>query len=308
MKMIITALLQKFDSKTLTRTLLFACFLMGGLPVLHAQFSGGVTTGLQFTRIEGPSEVDAAGTALETFDNITGFYIGPSFSYRFTDRFGIRAEALYSKRGVRYQYKGPSYRNFVLDNNQGTVQLTGNATQQLIVNTHYIDLPLSAYVRLGNFEFHGGGFVSLLAQSVADGSIQFTYQTPNQPQTTVEYNLRYNYRRDGAGEFDDDGATVVAENINGRTATMPKTLGAYYEVPEKKDPLYRSLDYGIHAGASYYLSRSLYIGGRFRYGLADVTNTSGDFARKESDVQGLPVTRADHDRSITIEARVGFSF
>jgi hypothetical protein len=288
----------------------FALFSLFFLPafVAQAQFRGGVTTGLNFTRITGPSETDAAGNALETFDNLTGFFIGPSFSFPITDRFGLRGEALYSKRGVKYTYNGPSFRTFTLDNNQGSAFVTGSSQYQLVVNTHYIDVPVSAYVRLGNFEMHGGGFVSLLAQAVGDGTQRFTYQTPNQPETTIELKYRHNYRRDDVGEFVDNDQTFVAENINGRQSTMPSVVGAYYDAPSKSANLYNTLDYGVHAGLSYYLSRSLFAGVRFRYGLADLTNSAVDFAKLAPDANQVPTTRDDFDRSVTVEARVGFSF
>ena len=266
---------------------------------LHAQLHYGFKTGLNFARFDGPSETDNTGKSLETWKNVTGFHIGASFSHPFTDNFGLRGELLYSKRGAKYTYDGQSNTLFNLPNGN---TLTGASRYLLSINNSYLDLPVLAYGRLGDFEFSGGGYVGLLIQSVADGSL--TYQDASN--NNLQFNLRYNYRKDDPGGSD-ASTEKVAATLDGRLVELPKTIGAYYEYPEDRGHLYRSVDYGLMGGVAYYFSHSLYAGVRLQYGLADITNDRADLQRASTDNTNL-VYRADKDRNLVWQVSVGFGF
>lgn len=272
----------------------------------QAQLRYGFKTGLNFARMDGPSEVNAAGENLENWKSITGFHIGLSLGYKVNDYFGVRGELLYTKRGAKYTFEGDSYRIFRYDG--GSTQATGRSRYLINITNAYVDLPIVAYGRWKDFELSAGGYVGLLIQSTGDGSLSFTGGRTVPLQNSIsdlEFNLNHNYRKDDplGGETDQ---TVVVK-VDAKTLELPKTLGAYYDYPEDKGRLYNSVDYGLVAGLTYYLSRSLYAGVRLQYGLADITKSEADLSKGRTD-NGNLLFRDDKDRNVVIQASVGFSF
>ncbi|MCC6461484.1 MAG: PorT family protein [Saprospiraceae bacterium] len=272
----------------------------------QAQLRYGFKTGLNFARMDGPSEVNTAGENLENWKSITGFHIGLSLGYKVNDYFGVRGELLYTKRGAKYTFEGDSYRIFRYDG--GSTQATGRSRYLINITNAYVDLPIVAYGRWKDFELSAGGYVGLLIQSTGDGSLSFTGGRTVPLQNSIsdlEFNLNHNYRKDDplGGETDQ---TVVVK-VDAKTLELPKTLGAYYDYPEDKGRLYNSLDYGLVAGLTYYLSRSLYAGVRLQYGLADITKSEADLSKGRTD-NGNLLFRDDKDRNVVIQASVGFSF
>jgi Outer membrane protein beta-barrel domain len=288
----------------------FLCILTlsaGFLSPLTAQINGGVRIGLNLSNMSGPLEADAAGVSLESRDQYIGFHIGPSFSYAFTDNFGLRADLMYSRRGYKYRFTGPEQRSYSYNNSTTIRTANGTAQYALTVNNTYFDLPLVAYGRLGRFELSGGFYASLLFQSVGEGGLNFRWGDNYSPNST-DFNLNYNFRRDDPGESPDP-ATTTAVRINGEDFSVPTTLGAYYNQPDAQGNLFKGVDYGVVAGAAFYLRSSLYVGARLQYGLADITRTSADFSVSSRDAStGKLQTRDDNDRTFNIQVSVGFAF
>lgn len=301
-----------FQFMTVRFITLFSCMLFAA--TLSAQFRGGVKTGLNFSTLKGTPETDANGAALESVKNFTGFHIGPTFSYGFTDQAGIRGELLYSKKGAKYTYTGPGSRTFVLENNLGKVATTGTSTVQVAVTHVGLDIPVTAYYRLGDFEISGGVYGSLILQKVGDGALQYSWD--KQTGTiggSFESFLDYNFNKDELGESKGETFQEVIiqqdpDGFNKRISKLPQTFGAYYDYPEDRGNLYKSFDYGVIGGLTYYLSRSLFIGGRVQYGLADLTNNNADFGFQNLNQSSTAATRNDKDYNFTIQASVGFSF
>lgn len=281
---------------------------------LDAQIRYGFKTGLNFASIKGPSDVDADGRELESWGNVTGFHIGATFAYAFTDNYRLQTELLYSKRGAKYTFDGDSYRVFRYTN--GQTLSTGNSRYLINVNNSYLDIPLVFVARWGDFELSGGAYAGLLLSSVGDGSLRFSGKTVPLGNTVTNnetgvselvFNISHNYRKDdpGAGEGDEK---VIAK-VDARNIEMPKTLGAYFDYTEDKGSLYSSLDYGLVGGLAYYLSSSLYLGARLQYGLADVTNNKADLSKTEINItDGTMIYRDDKDKNFVIQVSVGFSF
>lgn len=273
----------------------------------QAQLRYGFKTGLNFAHIEGPSELSAAGANLESWKSLTGFHIGLVLGYSINDYFGLRGELLYTKRGAKYTFEGESYRIFRFEG--GSIASTGNSRYLINVNNAYLDLPVLAYGRWKDFELSAGAYVGLMVQSIGDGSLTYTGGRTTSLQNSIsdlEFNLDCNYRKDepGGGE---SGQTVTVK-VDAKTLEMPKTLGAYYDYPEDKGNMFNSIDYGMVAGLSYYMSRSLFLGLRLQYGLADITNNSADLAKARTEANGNLIYRNDKDRNMVIQASVGFSF
>ncbi|MCC7466745.1 MAG: PorT family protein [Saprospiraceae bacterium] len=301
---------------TLTRFTLLALAIFAFGQSLQAQVKYGFKTGLNFARFQGPSEVDNQGNNLESWSNSTGFHIGMTFSYKFSDRFGARGEVLYSKRGSKYTYDGQAYRFF--RHTTGQVYTTGNARYLINVNNSYIDVPVMVFGRFGNFEISGGGYVGFLVASSGEGSLRYSGKTALGNDVVVNvvnekelnFNLNHNYRRDdpGAGSSQGDTETTVNVKVDGFISETPKTMGAYYDYPEDKGALYNTLDFGIVGGLSYYISNALYIGVRLQYGLSDVTNNNADLAKSKTGENNSLIFRDDKDQNFMIQGSVGFSF
>jgi hypothetical protein len=271
----------------------------------QAQLKFGFKTGLNIARMTGPSELNDAGAGLEKWENITGFHIGATFAHKFTDNFGLRGELLYSKKGARYTFEGQSYRIF---NDNGTQTLTnGSATYRININNSYLDIPLVGYARFGNFEVSAGAYASVLLQSVGEGSLRYEGNTVplGNPTGELKFLLDYNFRRDDAGAG--DATQTITAQVDARTLELPRTLGAYYDLPEDNGPLYNTLDYGLVGGLSYYLSQAMYANVRLQYGLADLTNNDADLSKARTD-NGQLIFRDDRDRNFAIQISIGFSF
>ncbi len=293
--------------------------LFFGTFAANAQIKYGFKTGLNFSRFEGPAETNAAGESLENWENVTGFHIGMSFGYKFTDNFGLRGEMIYSKRGSKYTFEGPSYRIFKHAN--GSVLTNGNARYLINVNNSYLDLPIMAYARYKSFEISGGGYVGVMVQSTGEGSLRYSgktalgnevYDNANQNRELV-FNLNHNYRRDdpgGASSKSNDEAPLSVR-ADAFISETPKTMGAYFDHPEGSGNLYNTFDYGLVGGVTFYISRALYFHVRAQYGLADITNSKADLSKSEAPATTNPSDlkfRDDNDRNFVIQASVGFSF
>ena len=285
-------------------TFLFLLFIT----TAQAQIKYGFKTGLNFSTLSGPSELDIAGTELESWKNIVGFHIGISFATHFTDNFGMRAEFLYSKKGGEYKFEGPSYRNFYYPG--GVSYATGNAKYLINISNSYIDIPVIAFAKAGDFEFSAGGYVGFLVASDGEGSLLFTDgRTVNDPNVVIdntEFFLNYNFRKDDPGESVGDETQIV--RVDNRNLELPKTLGAYYDFSEDKGKYFKSLDYGLIGGVSYFMTSSLYASVRLQYGLADITNNNVDVQKASTNADKSPIFRDDKDKNFVIQASVGFSF
>ncbi len=285
---------------------------------VKAQIKYGFKTGLNFAHIIGTSETNDAGTDLETWKNTTGFHIGMTFAYKFTDHFGLRGEFLYSKRGAKYTFDGQSYRIF--KHTTGSVLTYGTSRYLIELNNSYLDLPIMAYGRLGDFELYAGGYVGILIQSAGEGSLRYSgktallgndvYVNPNKSDIVLNFNLNHNYRRDdpGAGSAESDNEAPVSVKVDGFISETPKTLGAYYDYPEGAGRLYNSLDFGLVGGVSFYISNALYLTGRVQYGLSDISNNDADLSKAHIGTNGELIYRDDKHQNFMIQASVGFSF
>ncbi len=285
-------------------TLLCATFAI----CAQAQLTPGVRIGLNISQLKGPSEVSASGAALESVSNLTGFLIGPSFSYPFTDNFGLRGEVLYSKKGTKYNFAGDVTRTFVQDGDQSVITTSGKQTTVLQITHNNLDLPLSVYARWGKLEVSGGVYASLFLTKVADGEQIYEWKNQDGSNGKISNILLYNYRRDKPGEGDNTQTEIAYLNSDQtRKSTLPKSLGAYYDYPQDLGSLFKSLDYGVSVGASIYLSRSLFVGGRLQYGLADLTNNGADQSKYERDDKGVLTLRNDKDYNYGFQIFAGFS-
>lgn len=277
--------------------LLFFPVFLGLITSLTSQdLSYGFRAGLSFSQIDGPLETG------EAYDMNTGFHIGFGLGMWFTDIWGARAELVYSQKGAKYSYDGPSYLMMVSRQNR---ELTFNGVRKtsLTINNSYIDLPVTVFARpLRWLEISAGMYAGFLVLPSGTGEMQFNSNGLD----PISIELDYNYYADKAREGSDNTVLVKAKaSIDEFDVSDP--AGAYYFQAEKKANLYRTLDFGATAGISFYLNRGLHLGARILYGMADITNTDADFST--SALEGnQPVSRSDKDQNLIYQASVGFNF
>jgi len=291
------------------RQLLFSVLLsaIAVLPLSAQEFSGGFRAGLNFITIDGPAEMSQDGSVTyETFNNTTGFHVGATFALAFTDLFGVKADLMYSQKGYETVYDGPSY--FYLyanaEDNDGTI-IFGDRQSELDVVNSYIDIPVTAYYRIGPVELEGGFSAGLLVNSRVSGGQ--TYQTVRYGlDNDIIFNVEGNFGRDNAA-----GAGILSRStvpLPNTDVLPPDVISAYYN-SNNDDHLYRRLDFGAIVGVSFYLNNGLFVGARYQHGLTDITNGENDL---RTTLDGATTERQfnteDEDNYRSLQVSVGFRF
>lgn len=293
-------------NKLILTLLLAGLMFMGEMTAQSNMFGFGFRAGLSFARLDGPSETGPDGASLEKYSMTNGFHIGATFDLRITDIMGLRSELMFSQRGTKYLYDGPSYYTL----SKGTVQelaLNGRRVQSQNVSNAYVDIPLLAWYKLGRFELTGGAYMGLLIASSGGGSIEFYGKSPVNPNDDLnpfKITLNHNYKSDKAGQHSIAEQKVT---ISGKDYSVPASLGAYYDFDKKDKNLYNALDFGWVIGASWYLNDNLYLGARYLSGFKDVDNNEYDISL-QSLQNGQFVRRADANKSRSLQFSIGFSF
>lgn len=288
------------------KKILFSLLLLIAGALQAQSIKGGFRAGLNFSTLSGPLETNAAGETLEEYRSSTGFHIGAVVNFQLTDYFGLRSELSYTQRGTEYGYNGESFWLFEAANG-GTFATTGTRTMVMTISNSYLNVPLSAYVRLGRFEFSGGAGVALLLAGRGEGELTYNGISPKgAPIEEFVTALDYNYGNDhfGRQDFREDIPIVV----DGVTVLAPRNIGAYYETPPGRKNLFKTHDFFLHGGLSFFLNRGMFISGRFYYGMTDVTRMVRDVSKLTLDSENNYILRDDKDQNISIEASIGFSF
>jgi Outer membrane protein beta-barrel domain len=279
----------------------------------NAQEMGyGIRVGINFNKLNAPSEMDADGNVLETHDFNTGFHVGGAIIFKFTDLFGLKTEFLFSQKGMKYKYEGPSFQFFTEELSGNQVKSTGDRLYRMTVTNSYIEFPITAYYKFGErFEVHGGFLVGFLAGSTAVGEFDYKGAFPvGNDDINFIQNLEFNYRKDQPASPDDiTNDTEVIEFLSQNDLVrFPKTVGAYYmDYPEKSGNFYNTFDFGLTGGFSFFINGGLFLMFSGNYGLVDITNNFYDISRLESD--GLNyIKRNDKDYNVSLQGSIGFSF
>ena len=236
-----------------------------------------------------------------------GFLVGALFRYWFTDLVGVKWELLYSQKGTDYNFNGAGYQ--ILPTETGSIlNLNGNQRINLNISNAYFDIPVLVYGKFGKFEVEAGVNIGLLIASTATGELAFSGTSQNgTPIDDFIATLDYKYRKDNPGEVDFTlGTTSI--NVDGTPNEIPRILQAYYQFPEDRGNYFNAIDFGLNVGAYYYWNQGLFIGGRFNYGLSDVTKDGYDVSRVELDGSQNFIPRTDKDRNISLQFSLGFSF
>lgn len=286
---------------------LFAFVLFGSFTSVFGQeFSGGFRAGLNFIGFSGDQETSTDGSmTFEEFKRTTGFHVGATFALAFTDLVGVKADLMYSQKGGEKRFNGPSYLYLYSgpDDQDGQVFFADLDAQIDVVNS-YIDIPVVGYYRLGALEFEAGASMGFLVNSQASGGQ--TYTNTRLTNNPIVFNVDGSYFSDDAGWDGILGRS--ATTLPGAQEPLPSVISAYYN-NNSNDPLYRRFDFALIGGINVFLNNGLFIGGRYQYGLTDITLPDNDLRlTNETRIGGREYNTEDKDYSRSFQASIGFRF
>ncbi len=264
--------------------------------ILHGQdrLSYGFKAGLNSSKLNGTVENGR-------YESSAGFHLGVIFQYAITDLFGVKGEFMYSQKGGDFFYDGPSF--FHLQDETSNILATGTRKMNVSISNDYLDFPFLAYGRLGPLEISGGINIGLLVGSSGVGQMKFSGTEPQFDEFTI--NLNHSYYADKAGEATSEEEEIV--RIGATQVSLPSEIGAYYEYDEKNASLFRFIDVGLNAGASFYVNDGLYLGVRANYGLTDVTKQDAEVVY-HTFAGNAPASGSVNNKQISYQFSIGFSF
>jgi len=282
--------------------------LLLAITLVNAQEIGyGFKAGLNFSTIQGESEMDGEGMDLESFKNNTGFQIGGIINFKIVDAFGIRTELLFSQKGGRYNYNGQSYQRLFLTNGD-EFMTEGLKEIDLNITNAYIDIPVMGYVKVNKWlEISAGANIGFLVASSAAGELRYSGNTAAGVEEFV-VSLDYKYFSDAPEEAKLLVDEPIIREVMNQFIEIPRGFGAYYDLSEGDETgLYNTIDLGVLAGINIYLNQGLSLGARMNYGLIDITKNDLDRSQFELN-DGQFIYREDMDRNISLQTFLTFSF
>lgn len=284
--------------------LIIFCFSLFSFNLSGQGLTYGFKAGLNFSTIQGDLE-ETEGAEFNT-----GFHIGAAINYKFVELQGIRFELMFSQKGQKYEYDGPSFHRYIA--NDGTdVFAIGNRKSLINISNSYLDFPIMWFGRVRPWLEVSAGFnVGFKLGSTGSGELIFTGNSVgNNNEIDNIFSLSYDYNDDST--FDISTLSEIENfvlNIDNKTVTLPTELEAYYEFDEVSGRYYNGFDAGLNAGVSFFLNQGLFVGVRLNYGLIDVTNNDVDYSRLSLDENNQLIFRDDNDRNVSIQTSIGFSF
>ncbi len=276
------------------------------------EYGTAFRVGLNFSKFKAPSETGANGD-LEDFSTYTGFHVAGGVVFKLLENYGLKAEIMFSQNGGRYRYEGESFQIYQAPFTAEPVRSTGKRTTTLRITNSYIELPITGYAKLGKFEFQLGASLGFLVNSNGVGTLRYEGTSDMDGGIIEPYaiSLDHNYLKNGKLSLEDlqnpELEKLADFMVDGQSVSLPTTLRAYDTFATKDGKFYNTVDVGLIGGASFYLSKGLFVGVMVNYGLLDTTNDFYDISKKESD--GLtPISRSDKDTNLSLRASIGFSF
>jgi hypothetical protein len=177
-----------------------------------------------------------------------------------------------------------------------------NITIDMDISNAYISIPIMASFKpFEKFEFYGGTYINFLINPVGSGTFNFGGR--------FRQNLDLNYFSDEAGEYKTfAGARPIEVTILDEKRFLLPIMGAYSFLEEKNGNFFKTIDFGLTAGTSYFLNPGFYVGLRFEYGLRDLTNNKIDRSLLEVEDDGTLIFRDDSDKPFGFQVSLGFKF
>jgi hypothetical protein len=259
-------------------------------------------------------EFDADGNQLERFRSSGKISVGATVAVPFNDYIGMTGEVLFSQKGARYRFEGEN--SYLIlqptDPSSSSAQYFQGHKRIVSINitNNYVEVPILFYVQpiKNRLQLDFGPSISFNASSRALGILKYGIiddDNPN-PEDFLEIGMDHRYFRDEAGAVASE--TLKEGRLDQTTILYPASIGGYYFFNEKNKPKFSVLDFGLNFGASLYFTEGLRIGGRFYYGLTDVTNNEYDVSQTALDANRNFIPRDDFDRNIGIQLFVALQF
>lgn len=272
----------------------------------NAQLTVGFKAGLTYSKLNGPSEM-FQGDALETKELSSGFHVGATFNFKITDMFGLRSGLIFNQKGGSYTYEGPSnyfFRNIEPD---PPTWLLGTREMSYKMTNAFIDIPFTAFLKLGPIELHGGVYASILAAGSAGGELIFngTSRISGNPVEEIIQTLDYNYYNNTARGA---SGSLLSYTVDGEPVLTPSIVGAYFDFDEKDGSFLKTFDFGLTGAFNFFINEGLYVGLDLQYGLTDLTNDKMD---QSYSLLNDDLTRPlldDKDSNLALNFSIGFSF
>lgn len=296
----------------------FVLFVLIGTQVVAQGYNIGIRAGISQSKFLGPSEVNAN----ESFGLAGGFHFGINFQWNFNSVIGLRSEILYNQNGSSYSFESNDayylYRPLItglravdLSSPRDEWALLRDETKiELNHSFAYLELPQTVHLRISQkFELFAGAYIGFLLNPLATGTLSFGEGDLFEKPHIFVQGLDFDYNSDlpaGINNFSNSRLLIVNE----QDVDIPGTIGAYYffENEEQYEQKFRSIDYGLIGGFSYYLNRGFYTSLRVQYGLNDLTRQEGDVSYQELNPDRTYVFNDDDDRSFGIHLSLGFKF
>lgn len=266
----------------------------------------GVRAGLNYSKFLGPTETGVD----ESYSFSNGFHFGLSYSYDFTDLFSLRTELVYIQNGSKYSYSGDSY--YIIRQPDKTTFEKGNLDFYDLNNSNaYISIPVVANYRINSkWEIFGGAYFNMLIGPTGRGQMKFV-STDRPDEIRFIQSLDFRYNNDQVSEITGRSPgplTQIGILVDGDIVTLPKFAGAYTLQGEKTGNKFNFLDFGLTAGAHYFLNKGFFVGLHVDYGFPDLTNNEVDFSLKELNPDNSFKFSDDKDTHFGIQASFGFRF
>ena len=288
----------------------------------------GLRAGASLTSMFGPEE---EGTE-ELYKTTVRLSAGATVKFPLHERFGLGAEVIFIQKGAFHAItsensflKMPAYgteQAFIYGYNRTgntyTKRTDTNFKRRASLNiiNAYVEIPIMFYYELldDQLQLDIGVAVGFLVDSKGLGTIKYgdinilDASAPD-PTQFIEMDLDYKMLRDEIGAL----ATTTAKTakIDGTTRYYPSNPAAYYftDVEDKaNENIFKTVDFTLQAGLSYYFTPGLRLGARFGYSLLDVTTNKYDNSTLNLTEEGDYIQRDDKDGNIGVQIFVGLQF
>lgn len=298
--------------------LVVVCFIVVAVQTSFAQLDNfGLRAGLNYSKFLGPTLNQ--NLAKESFDFNSGIHFGITYTYDFTDVFGLSTEIAYNQIGSKYTYEGNSY--FIFQYQNSRLPLKGHAKRIFEINNSYVSIPLLASFKPHRkIEIQAGVYGQFLV--ISKGVSKLTFTSPdedNNPYSFIQ-STDANYYSDKPQGFQSSREIIRVclekEHPDDQTCpddkiiTMPRIVGGYYEydASELAGSMYKWFDAGLQGSFSYFFNSSLYLRLTCQYGLLDVSNNKVDRDYSKLSETNRFIYQQDWDKNFNLGLSIGFKF
>lgn len=284
-------------------TLLLVTALVAVGSITAQELSYNIKAGLNFSRINGPSEM-SAGTDLETRKFTTGFHLGLGLNVGFLEEsLGVTTELMFSQKGGKLRYNGPGTATVTTSITGEDRVISGTLSESLTVVNSHLEIPvLLFYKPVERIKISVGPSIGFRLGGTASGERRLDFVDGAGTDQSIIIGLDYNYNKDNPGEATNETLQELTFDNGGITVQYPTEIGAYYGLTEDQGNFFKVIDFGLNADLTFYATEGIGFGIRANYGVFDITNNDIDFSRQDGS------QRSDKDSNLTFQVSLGFNF